>query len=139
MNEKGAWAAGIVALITVLAASGEKALATLSGLPKVLVAFSHGLPFGFWSFLASLAMASLVWLTADRRLHWGASGSHGRDFRADTMALGSALIVTMGQTLIVHGLTTATFFQAVMLGILAGLLAPYMGKLGTAMWKRVVG
>lgn len=138
MNGKGAMLAAVVALLTALAANGEKAFAAIGGLPKVLQAFSQGLPFGLASFLAAFALATVVWWTADRRLHFGAGGSHGRDFRADNLSLVVGLAVTVVQTLVVRDTTAATLLQAIMLGILAGLLAPFAGRLGTALWKRWV-
>lgn len=124
MNGKGMTIAGFAALIAALALNGKAAFEALLGLPIVLNSFATGLPFGLVSFLFSLALASVTWIHANRRLVVSRGGKSGRDFRATNLAVLVAVAVTMVQTVVVKGSLPGPLLMALMLGLLAGLLAP---------------
>lgn len=137
MNGKSMLLAGIVTLLAALAANGAAAFQALAGLPLVLNAFAGGLPLGLVSFVLAGALAVLAWWHADRRLHYGKSGTPGRDFRSDNLALLVAVAATMAQTVVVRGSSSSALLQALMLGILAGLLAPIGGRAMLAIGRRL--
>lgn len=122
MNGKGITIAGVVALIGAMAQPG--ALEAMLGLPKVLQNFATGLPFGLGSFLLALALACVVYYHARQAFNYGKGGPSGRDFRITLLSLVVACAATMGQALVMRGGTAGELLMALMLGILAGLLAP---------------
>lgn len=136
MNGKGWTIAGFAALIAALAANGSAVIDVIVGLVKVPQAFATGLPFGLASFLLSLAISALVWYRADGRLRVGKGGEHGRGFAADAIALLMACAVTMAQAAVKIGPTPGALLQALMLGILAGLLSPLLVKGALALVRR---
>lgn len=118
-------AAAAVTIIAALATNGKAAIDAVAAFPKVLVSFSQGLPAGYWStFLAGL-IACLIWVHARRRLVVKGGGRDGRDFRADNLALAAALTCTLAQSVAAGRTSTYDLLMAGMLGLMAGLLAPF--------------
>lgn len=106
----------------------------LAGLPKVLQAFAKALPLGTGSFFLVLLLAGFAWAKLKQC---------GRSEAASESA---ALAVGVGLTLALNaampapsGMTPAAgALKAVMLGVLAGLAAPYVFKLLAATWRWLV-
>ncbi len=125
MNGKGVTIVGITALLAALAASGEGAANAVMALALVPGKMATALPWGLGSFLLSLALACLVYYHARNRFAYGKGGPSGRDFRVTLLTLIVACAATMAQAA-THGGSASELLQALMLGILAGLLAPLL-------------
>lgn len=132
MNSKYTWvitvATALGTLASALAMHGKGSLEALAGVPLLLQAWASGLPLGIWSFMLSLALSTLVWLTAIAKLPTSRDG-HRPHFSADTLALIFALLVTVTQqwfaaASVGHG----RLLNAIWIGLIAGLLAPYIGQ-----------
>lgn len=128
-------AAAAATVIAALATNGTAALDALAAFPKVLSAYSEGLPAGAWSTCLAGLIASLVWVHARRRLVVKAGGNAGRDFRADNLALAASLTCTIAQTIAAGRTTAYDLLMAGMLGLMAGLLAPFAMRGLTALLK----
>jgi hypothetical protein len=118
-------AAAAATVIAALATNGSAAIDALAAFPKVLVAFSRGLPAGYWSTFVAGLIACLIWLHARRRLVVKGGGRDGRDFRADNLALVTSITCTLAQTIAAGRTDAYDLLMAGMLGLMAGLLAPF--------------
>lgn len=130
MSGKAITIAGFATLIAAVAANGEKTLAVLAAIPAVISKFSEGMTFGAWSTILSLVVAVLAFLHADARFKTGPeSGSKGRDFRADTLAIFVGFTCVIAQTLVTSvEKPAAVWLQSTMIGLALGMLAPYVGR-----------
>lgn len=130
MNGKWTWlltvGTAIGTVLSALAMHGKGAIDALAGVPIMLQAWAAGLPLGVWSFLLSLWLATLVWSAAIARLPATRCGARPY-FTADTLALLVALTVTMTQQWFA-GTGQGRLLNAMWIGLIAGLLAPYIGK-----------
>lgn len=130
MESKRTWlitlATAIGTVLSAVAMHGKDALAALAGVPSLLQAWASGLPLGIWSFLLSLMIATLVWSTAIVKLPLSRDGRRPH-FSADTLALLVALLVTMTQQYF-DGVGHGKLLSALWIGLIAGLLAPYIGR-----------
>lgn len=125
MNEKVKWLTGtsVIGFIAVFALHGEAFIKALMSLPALITAYAAGLPFGATSFLLSLALAALVFSMARRNFRC----RYRREFFAELLALLVALTVTLAQQYFgAEPSTTPRVLQAVLLGLLAGLSAPFL-------------
>lgn len=131
MNGKWAWVAtagGVVAtVLSALAMHGKGAIDALAGVPVLLQAWASGLPLGIWSFLLSLSLATLVWATAISKLPETRCGKQPH-FSADTISLLVAVTVTVTQQFFAAEIGKGKLLNALWLGLIAGLLAPYIGN-----------
>lgn len=133
MGGKYTWlitlATAIGTALSALAMNGKAAIEALAGVPLLLQAWASGLPLGIWSFLLSLMIATLVWSTAIVKLPPARDGRRPH-FSADTLALILALLVTVTQQWFSGGavLGQGKLLSAVWIGLIAGLLAPYIGR-----------
>jgi len=130
MESKRTWlvtfATAIGTVVTALAMHGKGAIEALAGVPVLLQAWASGLPLGIWSFLLSLCLGTLVWLTAIVKLPPASDGRRPH-FSADTIALLVALSVTETQQWFA-GRGQGQLLSAMWIGLIAGLLAPYLGR-----------
>ena len=130
MNGKWTWlltvGTAIGTVLSALALHGKGAIDALAGVPIMLQAWAAGLPLGVWSFLLSLWLATLVWAAAITRLPATRCGARPY-FTADTLALLVAVTVTLTQQWFAgHG--QGRLVNAFILGLIAGFMAPYIGK-----------
>lgn len=130
MNGKWGWlvtiGGALATVLSALALHGKGAIDALAGVPIMLQAWAAGLPLGVWSFMLSLWLATLVWAAAITRLPLARDG-HRPHFSADTLALLVAVTVTLTQQWFAgHG--QGQLLSAFWIGLIAGLLAPYLGK-----------
>lgn len=123
----------IAAVLAALAANGKAALDALGGVPMLLQAWASGLPLGIWSFMLSLVLALLVWAKAITKLPPTASG-RARHFSSDNLAIVTALTVTVSQQAIV-GIGQGKLLSAIWIGLIAGFLAPWIGRAIRAMFS----
>lgn len=125
LTQVGAAVAVITPLVTLLATNGERVLAVLGGLPKVLEAWSSGLPFGVGSFFLALTLSTLLWLWLLPTLPKARDGSRPH-LSANVVAVFAAIFVCAGQQWFeAHG--NGQMLRAVVVGFIAGLLSPYAG------------
>lgn len=138
MNSKYTWlitlATAIGSIASALAMHGKASIEALSAVPVLLQAWASGLPLGIWSFLLSLSLASLVWTTAIVKLPASPDGRRPH-FSADTLALILALLVTVTQQWFA-GVGKGQLLNAIWIGLIAGLLAPYLGRMARAMFAQ---
>ncbi|MDQ8050706.1 hypothetical protein [Luteibacter sp.] len=138
MGGKYTWlitlATAIGSIASALAMHGKASLEALAGVPVLLQAWASGLPLGIWSFLLSLALSTLVWSTAIVKLPASRDGRQPH-FSADTLALILALLVTVTQQWFAgHG--QGQLLSALWIGLIAGLLAPYLGRAARALFAQ---
>lgn len=125
MNDKVKWLTGtsVVGFIAVFALHGEAFIKALMALPALLQAFSQALPFGATSFLLSFAISALTFSMVRRNF----GCAERREFIAEATALLMALAVTLAQQYFGDvPSTTPKVLQAVLLGLVAGLSAPFV-------------
>lgn len=122
----------LASILSALAMHGKAALGALAGVPALLQAWAAGLPLGIWSFLLSVSLGTLVWLTAIAKLPPARDGRRPH-FSADTLCLILALLVTLTQQWFAgHG--QGQLLSALWIGGIAGLLAPYLGRAARALF-----
>lgn len=119
-------ATAVGTVLSAVAMNGEKALAALSGVPGLLQAWASELPLGAWSFALATALGTLAWLVLIVKLP-KTDGGRAAHFSADTLVLCLALIVTLSQQAMASRAVGA-LLNAMWLGGVAGLLAPYIGR-----------
>lgn len=125
MDDKVKWLTGtsLVGFIAVFALHGEAFLKALMAFPALVQAYAAGLPFGATSFLLSFAIAALVFSMVRRNF----ACYTRREFFAEAAALLTALAVTLAQQYFGEiPSTTPKVLQATLLGVLAGLSAPFV-------------
>lgn len=127
-------AGAVVTVIGAIAVNGKGVADALAAFPKVLQAYSEGLPLGLTSSLLAFVLACLVWLTLRARLTIKSLGRDGRDFRADNFALATSLIVTIGQTVAAGRSDAYGLLTAGMMGMMTGLAAPWLMRGLRAWW-----
>lgn len=115
--------AGLIAIVTLLADKGE----SLLGVLKFLQAWTATLPLGVWSFWASLVLALLIWHKAITRLPLNPTGSRPH-VSAEFLAWAVAIAVTVGQQAFAST-GRGEILQALISGSIAGMVAPFVGKL----------
>lgn len=118
--------AGLIALVGVIADRGEKVVQVLS----LLQAWTAKLPMGLWSFLLSLVLALLVWASAMRTIKRARDGSRPHN-TANGMALAAAMVLTLAQQWVSETgfADKGGTLMALVIGLIAGLLAPFLGHL----------
>lgn len=125
MNDQVKWLTGtsVVGFIAVFALHGEAFIKALMAFPALLQAYASGLPFGATSFLLSFAIAALVFSMARRNFICKTR----REFIAELLALMMALAVTLTQQYFGDvPSSNSRVLQATLLGLLAGLAAPFV-------------
>lgn len=127
--------AGLIALVGVIADRGEKVVQVLS----LLQAWTAKLPMGLWSFLLSLVLALLVWASAMRAVKRARDGGRPHN-TANGMALAAAMVLTLAQQWVSDtGFTDkGGTLMALVIGLIAGLLAPFLGHLIRALFVKKV-
>lgn len=127
--------AGLIALVSVIADRGEKIVAVLA----LLQAWTAKLPMGLWSFLLSLVLALLVWATVISRVARARDGGRPHN-TANGMALAAAMVLTLAQQWVSDtGFTDkGGTLMALVIGLIAGLLAPFLGHLILAVFAKRV-
>lgn len=118
--------AALGSLLTVLGTHGENAIKALAGVPAMLQAWSAGLPLGVWSFILSLLLSTLVWVTAIRFLPVGPTGKAPFGY-STILSVMVGMTVTVGQQRAAVESTPGAVLNAVCLGLAAGLLASFIG------------
>ncbi len=124
--DKGKWLSIVTVVgtaLAMLAMHGKGAIEALAAMPAMLNAWSQQLPLGVTSFGFAMALSTLVWLGA-RRAHF--TGPH---YNPDTIALCTALFVTMAQQWASGVTAVSQLLTALILGLIAGLLVPYLCRL----------
>lgn len=124
--DKGTILSGITVIgtaLAMLAMHGKGAIEALAGIPAMLSAFSAQLPLGVTSFAFAFVLSALVWMTAHRTKF---TGTH---YNPDTVALCTALLVTMGQQWLSGQHAGGALLTALLLGLIAGLMVPYVCRL----------
>lgn len=99
----------------------------MAGFPALVQAWTAGMPFGIGSFLLAVALGMGVWGLAFR--YWPGHCDRRPHFCADTTALVVGLMVMLTQQ---WGGTPAQMLTALWVGLLAGLMAPYLAR---AVWS----
>lgn len=140
MNEFSKWFTGtsVIGFIAVFALHGEAFFAALGALPTLLAAWSDHLPFGLRSFALSFALAALVFSYIRRSFVC----RQRREFVAEAMALSTALSVTLLQQYVATGVedpAPGALLQAVWVGLLAGLAAPFVVRGMMSVTRRTKG
>lgn len=130
------------AFIALIALHGKAFFEAFGALPTVLQNFSKLMPLGTGSFFLSLAMAGVAWHLV-HRCHSASRrrASNARSFGADTLSLFVGVGAMLLQTGIAHtapGTARASAIYSVMLGILAGFLAPFIMKGAMALYDRLL-
>lgn len=115
-------------LLTALATHGASAVKALAAVPAMLQAWSAGLPLGVWSFTVALLLATLVWVAAIRKLPVSQSGK-APFVSANALALIVGPAVTVAQQYAAPGTGAGLLLNALILGLIAGLMAPHIGAL----------
>lgn len=118
--------AALGTLLTALGTHGENAIKALAGIPSMLQAWSAGLPLGVWSFMLSLGLSVLVWVTAIRFLPVGETGKAPFGY-STILSVMVGVTVTVGQQHAAPVATPGALLNAVCLGLAAGLLASFIG------------
>lgn len=116
---------GAAGLFVLIAGQGAGFLEVLKGIPLLVQAWTAGLPFGAGSFLLSVAFACGVWGFATRWLH----GRYAQ-LAVETITLLSGVAVTLAQQ---WTGTPGQRLTALIAGMIAGFMAPYVGKLIAAL------
>lgn len=127
--------AGVLAtLFASLATNGEKTLAVLGGVPKLLAAWSSGLPLGTGSWLAAVAVGTGLWLYLLPRLPRAPDGSRAH-LKADNYAISAVIVLVLAQRLLA-GITVGTgqLLMAFAVGIIGGFMAPWLGRVLRSVW-----
>ncbi len=109
--------------LAMLAMHGKGAIDALAAVPAMLNAWSAQLPLGVTSFGFAVVLSALVWLWASRAKFTGAH------YNPDTLALCIALLVTTAQQWASGRSNPAAILTALILGLIAGLLVPYLCRL----------
>ena len=110
-------------VMAMLSMYGKNSVDALGGLPAMLNAWASQLPLGVMSFVLAMVLSALVWLSAHRAKFTGAH------YNPDTVALCTALFVTMAQQWASGKTSAASLLTALILGAIAGLLVPYLCRL----------
>lgn len=116
----------IAAVLAALSAHGKAAVDALAGVPLLLQAWASGLPLGIWSFALALLLSVLVWAKVITLLPRTTAGRSAH-FASDTVALLTALAVAVTQQTLADG-SPGGLVSALWIGLIAGLLAPYIGR-----------
>lgn len=124
----------VAGFIVLLGTNLKPILDALAGLPKVLQAFSQALPLGTGTFFLVLLLAGFAWFKLKQcgRSEAVSESAALAVALALTVALNAAMPAAAGMT------PAASALKAVMLGVLAGLAAPYVFKLLAALWRWLV-
>lgn len=119
------------AFVALVAMHGESFFKAFGLLPEVLAKFSKLMPLGTGSFFLSLTMAAIAWYFVHRRTPQLSRNGDARAFRSELVALLvgiCAMLLQSGATMPTASEATVSAVYAVMLGILAGFLAPFIMK-----------
>jgi energy-converting hydrogenase Eha subunit A len=113
---------GFGGLLALFAMHGGALVDVLLALPEVAAAFAARMPFGAWSFFISMAVSAGLYAFLMR---WLPLCSNGRrpHFAAETMAILAALLASLLQQ---ESSAPSPLMRAVLLGLVAGLLSPWM-------------
>lgn len=131
--------AGFVALISAIAANGRAAIDAFGAALEFLMKLATALPLGVWSVLLSLTITTLAWAHLDRAAHLGPREKQpGHALSAESIALLLGVSITLAQTLVGWPKSAQQMLFALLLGILVGLAAPYIGKIIAALVRKVI-
>lgn len=139
MNGRNLTIAGFAAVLAAVAANGRAVIDALAAAFDFMLHLAGALPMGAWSVMLSLVITTLAWAHLDR-----AANSGPRDklrvaaLRAESIALLLGIGVTLAQTLVVWPHTVSQLLYALLLGILVGLASPYIGKIASALVRKVL-
>lgn len=109
--------------LAMLSMHGKGAIEALAAMPTMLNAWAQQLPLGVTSFCLAMALSMLVWMGA-HRAHFT-----GPRYNPDTIALCASLLVTTAQQWASGRSNAASVLTAMILGLIAGLLVPYLCRL----------
>lgn len=126
----GATGVGGAALFIVLAGNLDEMVAGVGGIPALFKAFADVMPAGSSAVGLAFAVSIAVWYTALRLLHPDKAGKPP-DFAAETLAIVSAILVTVG---LAWGAEAKALLVAVALGFIAGNAGPWVAKGVRSAW-----
>jgi hypothetical protein len=109
--------------LAMLAMHGKGAVEALAAVPTMLNAWAAQLPLGVTSFGLSVALSMLVWLSLHR------AKFTGQHYSPDTVALCVATLAMIGQQWAAGITKPGAVLTALILGLIAGLLVPYLCRL----------
>lgn len=139
MNGRNLTIAGFVALIGAIAGNGRAAVEAFGAVFDFMMKLASALPMGVWSVLLALAITTLAWANLDRDAHSGSRDRQGAlALHAESVALLLGVALTLVQTLIGWPKSVRELLYALLLGILVGLIAPYVGKIAGALIRKVI-
>jgi len=121
---------GLVAVVGVIADKGEGVMRFIA----LVTAFAAKLPMGVWSPLLSLVLAMLVWAVSIAKLRPAPCGRRPH-LSAEFLSFVTGLFFTLLQQWAIGG-DRAAYVLAVVLGLIAGLGAPFLCKCIAALWPR---
>lgn len=113
-------------ILAAISMHGKAALDAAAGIPALLQAWASGLPFGAWSFGLALLLALLVWAVAIRSLQ--SSSARTPHVAVDIIAFAVAEVVCLAQQWVQADDRPGAVLNAIFLGAVAGLMAPFIGR-----------
>lgn len=123
--------AGLIAVVGVVADKGEGVMRFLA----LVTAFAAGLPMGVWSPVLSLVAAMLVWAVAITQFKPNPCGRRAH-LSAEFLSFVTGLGLTLLQQWAIGG-DRAQYVLAFVLGLIAGMAAPFLCKCFAAIpWPR---
>lgn len=141
MEGKGKWASltvlvGVLSsLFAALATNGEKTLAVLGGVPKLLAAWSSGLPLGTSSVFIAVMFGAGLWLFIIPRLPRMPDGSKAQ-LMADNIVIPVVTVLVLVQQFFM-GPERGRLLMALMVGAVGGFVACWVGRIGRSMWVHI--
>lgn len=140
MESKGKFAglvtlgAVLASLMTALATNGEKTLAVLGGIPKLLAAWSSGLPLGTGSVFLAVVFGCGLWLFLLPRLPRTGEGGRAQLLDDNIVILVVTAVVMAQQLIGTAPNTTGRVLMALMLGGVGGFVACWLGRVVRSGW-----
>lgn len=113
---------GFGGLLALFALHGRALLDVLMAMPDVAAAFAARMPLGAWSFLIALACAAGIYAFLLRWLPSCGNG-HRPHFASESMAILTAMLAALVQQ---SSSSPTHLMRAVLLGLVAGLAAPWL-------------
>jgi hypothetical protein len=124
----------LASLMTALATNGEKTLAVLGGVPKLLSAWSSALPLGTGSVVLAVVFGTCLWLFLLPRLPRAADGGRAQLLDDNIVILVVLLLVVSQQLIGSAPNTTGKVLMAVTLGGIGGFVACWLGRVIRSAW-----
>jgi hypothetical protein len=129
-----AFGGALAVVFAAIATNGEKTLAVLGGIPKLLSAWSSALPLGTGSVVLAVIFGTGLWLFLLPRLPRAADGGRAQ-LLDDNIAILVVMLLVLGQQLIgAAPNTTGKVLMAVILGGIGGFVACWLGRVIRSAW-----